>query len=71
MIRHRLKERDAKVDEVSDARLEDFDKLRRLEEPPSELAFSELLVATTENSPKATLTDVLKRLVRLQFERTV
>jgi aminoglycoside phosphotransferase family enzyme/predicted kinase len=71
MIKRRLKERDAKVDEVSDARFEDFDKLRRLDEPPSELGSSELLVATTENSPEATLIEVLKKLVRLQFERIV
>jgi predicted kinase len=46
-IKKRLKARDAKTDETSDARLEDFEKLNATYERPSELAPDLIRVSTT------------------------
>jgi predicted kinase len=46
-IKQRLKARDEKTDETSDARLEDFEKLNATYERPSELAPDLIRVSTT------------------------
>src|SRR4029453_16816866 len=46
-IKKRLKARDDKAAEISDARLEDFEKLNAAYQPPCELAPDLIKVATT------------------------
>ncbi len=64
-IRKRLKLRDEKTGETSDARLEDFQKLSAGYEPPSELAPGLIRVSTTM-SVSDTVTAILMRLVERQ-----
>ena len=62
-IRQRLKVRTGKTAQVSDARLEDFQTLSELYEPPKELPAPELAALETSKArPEATITKVLKAL---------
>src|SRR5439155_26282387 len=70
VVKQRLKERDSQANVVSDARLEDFDKLNRRYEAPSEVSCREVITANSARSPEATLLEVLKKLVQLQLETT-
>lgn len=65
-VKQRLQAREARPDQVSDARLEDFEMLTRLYEPPRELAGSRLLAVSTIASLETTL--ALKALVQAQVE---
>ena len=58
-IKKRLKLRDEKTGETSDARLEDFQKLSAAYEPPSELAPSLIRVSTTTSVSDAVKTILL------------
>jgi uncharacterized protein len=71
-IKERLKARDEKAAETSDARLEDFDKLNAAYKPPSELA-PDLTRISTTNSISDTVKAILMRLVEKQsvVSRTV
>jgi aminoglycoside phosphotransferase family enzyme/predicted kinase len=60
-IKHRLKARDEIADEISDARLEDFEKLSAAYEPPSELA-PDLIKISSANADSDTAKAVLLRL---------
>jgi hypothetical protein len=62
VARQRLRERDEKSDEVSDARLEDFARLNRSYEPPRELSPVQLCCIDTGGTSEATLTNALKGL---------
>ncbi len=67
-IKHRLKARDSdapKAGEISDARLEDFEKLNAAYEPPSELA-RDLIKISTNNSVSNAVKAVLQRLAKKQ-----
>jgi len=57
-IKNRLKLRDEKTAETSDARLEDFEKLNTAYQPPSELA-PELIRVSTNASVSATVKPIL------------
>jgi len=67
-VKERLAKREAKADEISDARLEDFEMLTQLYEPPTELAGSQLLTVRTTSTSEETLTFALKALVKTQLE---
>jgi uncharacterized protein len=58
-IKKRLKARDDKAAEISDARLEDFEKLNAAYQPPSELAPDLIKVATTTSVSDAVKTILL------------
>jgi len=60
-VKKRLSSRDEKSTEVSDARLEDFDKLAATYEPPSELG-PDLISVSTMTSVKDTVKAILLRL---------
>jgi predicted kinase len=63
VVQQRLKERTAKSSQVSDARIEDFQMLSRLYEPPKELPARELVaINTSKTPPEATATEGLKAL---------
>ena len=63
IIRARLKVRTGKTAQVSDARIEDFQTLSELYEPPKELPAPELAaLETAKTRPEATITNVLKAL---------
>ena len=64
-IKHRLKARDESADEISDARLEDFEKLSAAYEPPSELA-PDLIKISSANAVSDTAKAVLLRLAEEQ-----
>jgi predicted kinase len=64
-IKKRLKGRDEKTSEASDARLEDFDKLSAAYEPPSELA-SDLIKVSTTTSVSDTVKTILLCLAERQ-----
>jgi aminoglycoside phosphotransferase family enzyme/predicted kinase len=66
-IKHRLKARDEIADEISDARLEDFEKLSAAYEPPSELA-PNLIKISSANADSDTAKAVLLRLADEQEE---
>src|SRR6266540_3702357 len=66
-IKKRLKLRDEKTGETSDARLEDFQKLSAGYEPPSELAPG-LIRVSTANSISDTMKAILLRLAEKQLE---
>jgi aminoglycoside phosphotransferase family enzyme/predicted kinase len=64
-IKNRLKLRDEKTAETSDARLEDFEKLKTAYQPPSELA-SDLIRVSTISSVSDTVKAALLRLAEKQ-----
>jgi aminoglycoside phosphotransferase family enzyme/predicted kinase len=64
-IKRRLKTRDKKTAETSDARIEDFEKLSAAYEPPSEL-LPELISVSTTNSVSDTVKTILLRLAERQ-----
>ncbi|MFN3476941.1 MAG: AAA family ATPase, partial [Candidatus Methylomirabilales bacterium] len=70
VLKARLKGREGKADEVSDARLEDFAPLRQSYEPPHELSPQELLPIKTEGSKEETVIEALKGLIRLHLMRS-
>ena len=65
-VKQRLRAREAKPDEVSDARLEDFEMLTRLYEPPVELPKNCRLTISTTTSVEATLIATLTALAEAQ-----
>jgi aminoglycoside phosphotransferase family enzyme/predicted kinase len=67
-VKQRLRAREAKPDEVSDARLEDFATLTRLYEPPDELPAGQCVKVPTSGPLDRTLTKALQSLARLQIE---
>jgi uncharacterized protein len=64
-IRHRLKAREKSTSEISDARLDDFEKLSGAYEPPAELA-SDLIRISTGGSLPGVVKAVLLRLAEKQ-----
>jgi len=68
-IKNRLKARNERVSEISDARLEDFEKLSATYEPPSELA-PDLIKISTDNAVSDTVKAVLQQLVEKQSAAT-
>jgi len=64
-IKRRLNARDETSAEISDARLEDFEKLNAAYEPPSELA-RDLIKISTNNSVSNAVKAVLQRLAKKQ-----
>ena len=67
-VKHRLRLREAKPGEVSDARIEDFATLTRLYEPPDELPPMRRGRVSTSGPIDASLTRALRGLARLQLE---
>lgn len=67
-VKQRLRVREAKPDEVSDARFEDFTKLTRLYEPPVEMPAAQCLKVRTSGPLDQTVTKALQSLARLQME---
>jgi hypothetical protein len=68
-IRARLSSRDKSTGEISDARLEDFEKLTAAYEPPSELAPNLIRVSTT-SAVSDTVKAILLRLVESKEDAT-
>lgn len=68
-IKKRLKVRDEKAEETSDARLEDFAKLNAAYEPPSELA-PDLIKISTTNAVSDSVRTILLRLAERQVVGT-
>lgn len=69
-LKRRLVARDRNLDEISDARLEDFETLNKLYEPPDELDASRCLTVTTETALDETLVRCLTGLVERHVDRT-
>jgi predicted kinase len=69
-VKQRLRAREAKPDEVSDARLEDFDMLTRLYEPPTELSARQCAKVTSSGPLDQTVTKALRSLAGLQVEQS-
>ena len=67
-VKQRLRAREAKPDEVSDARLEDFDMLTRLYEPPLELPAGHCVKVRTSGPLDQTVTKALQSLARIHVE---
>jgi hypothetical protein len=67
-VKQRLRVREAKPDEISDARLEDFAMLTRLYEPPVELPVAQCVKVCTSGPHDQTVTRALQSLARLQVE---
>lgn len=67
-VKQRLRAREAKLDEISDARLEDFAMLTRLYEPPVELPAGQRAKVRTSGPLDQTVTKALQHLARLQAE---
>ncbi len=67
-VRRRLHARDTRTDEVSDARLEDFEMLMSGYEPPSKTPGADLCVVGTAGSPEETLATALKCLAQARLE---
>jgi aminoglycoside phosphotransferase family enzyme/predicted kinase len=63
VVMERLRLRASRPDEVSDARLEDFETLSKLFEPPSEPARNKMILAQTTGPPDKTLAGALQDLV--------
>src|SRR6266540_3765589 len=68
-IKKRLKARDEKTAEASDARFEDFGKLNAAYQPPSELA-PDLITVSTTSSVSETVKAILLRLAEKQLVGT-
>jgi aminoglycoside phosphotransferase family enzyme/predicted kinase len=68
VVKQRLRAREAKPDEVSDARLEDFAQLTSLYEPPAELAAAQCTPIRTAGLLDQTVTRALQALARIQVE---
>ena len=64
IIKERLEAREAKADEVSDARLEDFETLTQLYQPPTEVDEKELVKVATSASLEVATIFALKEFVR-------
>jgi predicted kinase len=62
LLKRRLKEREGKSGEVSDARIEDFEMIDRSYEAPSELGAHQLIVVNTERSQEAAVMEALMAL---------
>ena len=62
VIRRRLTQRDDRTDEVSDARLSDYETLDRLFEHPEELADQERISVYTETAGEDSLVNLMKSL---------
>jgi aminoglycoside phosphotransferase family enzyme/predicted kinase len=65
VVKRRLKSREEKAREISDARLEDFEVLSGSYEPPSELSMRELLIIGTGKTPEITAVKTLKTLAAI------
>ncbi len=68
-IIHRLKARENERDTVSDARLEDFEKLTAKYEPPEELTDRQLLRVSTKTHLPETLENFYKKLVDQHLQK--
>ena len=66
-VRRRLRERAARPEEISDARLDDFTALTRLYEPPAELPKNQRVKVRTTGPSAAALTAALTALARRQL----
>jgi predicted kinase len=64
LIRERLAQRKRSLQVVSDARLEDFELLRHLYQPPAEVLPAHLVTIQAEASAEAVLARVLQQLAR-------
>ena len=69
VVKQRLAERDGKLRETSDARLEDLEELNRSYESPLELVPGELVNVRTSNSLEMAKTAALKALTLRRFSR--
>ncbi len=67
-VKQRLRARETKPEEVSDARLEDFDMLTHLYEPPVELPAGQCAKLRTSGPLDKIVTKALQSLARLQVE---
>ena len=67
-VKQRLRARETKPDEVSDARLEDFDMLTHLYEPPLELTNDQRIKINTATPLDQTVTRALKGLAKANVE---
>ena len=63
-LRRRLVEREGKTNEISDARLEDFEMLTRSYELPAEIGQHHLIAVHTERPLEATVVETLKALAQ-------
>ena len=68
-VRKRLKQRALDLNVISDARLEDFNTIDQLYDPPKELPEGHILTATTSGPIEVTLQKTLKRLAELNSSR--
>jgi predicted kinase len=67
-VKQRLRAREVKPGEVSDARLEDFAMLTALYQPPDELSAGRCVKVRTSGSLDWTVTSALRNLARRQVE---
>lgn len=69
-IKQRLKNREQRSQIISDARLENFEPLNRIYQPPSEIARGRLIHMDTEQSVEKSTRLLLKKLVNAQVNQT-
>ena len=62
ILKTRLVKREVKLNEVSDARIEDFDLLTRSYETPAEVGPDHLITVSTDSPLEATVVETLKKL---------
>ena len=67
-VKQRMRARETKPEEVSDARLEDFDMLTRLYEPAIELPRNQRIAINTSAPLNQTVTFALKALAKANVE---
>jgi len=67
-VKQRLRAREARAGEVSDARLEDFGMLAGLYQPPAELPAARCVKVRASGSIGRTVTDTLRKLAQIQAE---
>lgn len=70
-VKKRLRAREVKQEEVSDARLDDFENLTRRYEPPVELPAAKCVKVRSSGPLEQTVTKALQCLARVQMERRV
>lgn len=68
LITERLKARESKEGVVSDARLEDFEKLIQHYQPPEELSSNKLIGVDTDSSPDESLSQLYHKLIKSNLE---
>jgi len=69
-IKKRLRDRESSPEQISDARIEDFPKLRKMYEPPDALEDARHFIVDSQQSMEETLYDILNGVILLRDVNT-